>query len=204
MRPRFLDSLDSRPTGQDHVEIVASPATMSARDSTSPYALGSTDTEHERLIRQAVYLAPLTERLFHEAGVGPGQRVLDLGSGVGDVAMLAARLVGPAGEVVGVERDSRSIVRARTRVSAAGFTNVSFTENDVSEVRTSKLFDAAVGRSILQFVSDPVAVLRCLSRLIRPGGVLVFQEVSYAPFLALSARLPLWSETATLIHQVLC
>ena len=77
---------------------------MSARDFTSPYALGSTDTEHERLIRQAVYLAPLTERLFQEAGIGPGQRVLDLGSGVGDVAMLAARLVGPSGEVVGVER----------------------------------------------------------------------------------------------------
>ena len=177
---------------------------MSARDSTSPYALGSTDTEHERLIRQAVYLAPLTERLFHEAGIGPGQRVLDLGSGVGDVAMLAARLVGPAGEVVGIERDSRSIVRARMRVSAAGLSNVSFTESDVSEVRSSKPFDAAVGRFILQFVSDPVAVLRCLCRLIRPGGVLVFQEVSYAPFLALSARLPLWSATATLIHQALC
>jgi len=77
---------------------------MSGRDSTSPYALGSTDTEHERLIRQAAYLAPLMEQLFHEAGIGPGQRVLDLGSGVGDVAMLAARLVGPSGEVVGVER----------------------------------------------------------------------------------------------------
>src|SRR5215469_10859644 len=170
----------------------------------SEYALGSADAEHERLIRQAVHLDSSTERLFRDAGIGPGQRVLDLGSGVGDVAMLAARLVGPAGEVVGVERDSRSIVRARARVSAAGLTNVSFTESDVSEVRTSKLFDAAVGRFILQFVSDPVAVLRCLCRLIRPGGVLVFQEVSYGPFLALSARLPLWSATATLIHQVLC
>jgi hypothetical protein len=49
-------------------------------------------------------------------------------------------------------------------------TNVSFTESDVSEVRASKRFYAAVGRFILQFVSDPVAVLRCLSRLIRAGG----------------------------------
>jgi ubiquinone/menaquinone biosynthesis C-methylase UbiE len=96
---------------------------MSARDSASPYAFGSTDTEHDRLIRQAVYLAPLTERLFREAGIGPGQRVLDLGSGVGDVAMLAAKLVGPSGEVVGVERDLRSIVRASARVGAAGLTN---------------------------------------------------------------------------------
>ena len=52
---------------------------MTASSSTSDYALGSTDAEHERLILQAARLAPLTERLFREAGIGPGQRVLDLG-----------------------------------------------------------------------------------------------------------------------------
>jgi ubiquinone/menaquinone biosynthesis C-methylase UbiE len=52
------------------------------------YALGNTDAEHERLIRQAAILAPLTERFFRQAGIGLGQLVLDLGSGVGDVAML--------------------------------------------------------------------------------------------------------------------
>ena len=66
----------------------------------SDYLLGSSDREHERLIRQAVRIAPLTERLLREAGIGPGQRVLDVGSSVGDVAMLAARLVGSAEEVV--------------------------------------------------------------------------------------------------------
>jgi len=55
------------------------------------YALGSTAAEHARLIRQAAGLAPVTERLFREAGIGAGHRVLDLGSGVGDVAILAAR-----------------------------------------------------------------------------------------------------------------
>src|SRR5438876_12397353 len=68
--------------------------------SPTSYVLGYTNSEHERLIQQAARLAPLTERLFREAGIGPGQRVLDLGSGVGDVAMLAARLVSPSGEVV--------------------------------------------------------------------------------------------------------
>ena len=77
----------------------------------SPYALGSTDAEHERLIRQATRLAPYTERFFREAGISTGQRVLDIGSGVGDVAMLAAGLVGPSGEVLGVERDARSIAK---------------------------------------------------------------------------------------------
>jgi len=174
---------------------------MTASGPTADYALGSTDTEHERLIRQAGYLNPLTERLFREAGIGPAQRVLDIGSGVGDVAMLAARLVGPSGEVVGIERDSRSIARARTRVSEAGLRNVSFMECDVSQPPRGRLFDAAVGRFILQFVSDPAAVLRRISEMVRPGGVLVFQEVSYAPLLALSSHLPLWSACVAVARE---
>jgi Methylase involved in ubiquinone/menaquinone biosynthesis len=90
---------------------------VTAKRSRSSYALGSTDAEHDRLIRQAKWLAAHTERLFREAGMGPGQRVLDVGSGVGDVAMLVSRIVGPSGEVVGIERDARSIERARARRS---------------------------------------------------------------------------------------
>src|SRR5258708_29335948 len=99
---------------------------MSTNDLTPHYALGSTDAEHQRLIRQAALLAPLSERFFREACVGPGQRILELGSGVGDVAMLAARLVGPSGEIVGVERDARSVTRTRIRVAEAALRNVNF------------------------------------------------------------------------------
>src|SRR5436309_703577 len=53
---------------------------MSTSNPISHYALGNTDAEHERLIRQAMILAPLTERFFRQAGIGPGQRVLPLGS----------------------------------------------------------------------------------------------------------------------------
>src|SRR4029077_19830530 len=98
------------------------------------YALGYTNAEHERLTRQAALIAPITERLFREAGIGLGQRVLDIGSGVGDVAMLAARLVGPSGKVVGVERDPKSIAKARARVAAEGLRNVSFTQADLSQI----------------------------------------------------------------------
>src|SRR5579859_1892963 len=73
------------------------PCCMTANNLTSQYALGSTEAEHKRLIRQAAWLTVHTERLFREAGIGPGQRVLDLGSGVGDVSLIAARLVGPSG-----------------------------------------------------------------------------------------------------------
>jgi ubiquinone/menaquinone biosynthesis C-methylase UbiE len=61
----------------------------------SSYVFGAASAEHDRLIRQAAIWDPFTERLFRDGGIGPGQRVLDIGSGVGDVALLAARLVGP-------------------------------------------------------------------------------------------------------------
>ena len=166
------------------------------------YILGSSDAEHERLIRQAIRLAPITERFFREAGIGPGQRVLDLGSGVGDVAMLVARLVGPSGEVVGIERDARSVNRARRRVADAGMTTVTFVQADIANFSSQSRFDAAVGRYILQFLPDPVAALRSLAQTVRPGGVIAFQENSWAPMLALSAHLPLWSAAVTLLHEV--
>ncbi|MBC5806507.1 MAG: methylase [Candidatus Eremiobacter antarcticus] len=165
------------------------------------YLLGNTDEEHQRLIRQAKRIAPITESFFREAGIGPGQRVLDLGSGVGDVAMLAAKLVGPSGEVVGVERDTRSIARAIRRAADAGYHNVTFRQTDVAQISSYKPFDAVVGRYILQFLPDPVGVVRSLSKLLNPGGVVAFQEPCWVPFLQLCRDLPLWSAGASLIYE---
>lgn len=176
---------------------------MSTPTGTDAYALGSNAAEHERLIRQAALLAPCTERVFRDSGIGPGNRVLELGSGVGDVAMLVARLVGPTGEVVGVERDEPSIATARARVTAAGLRNVSFIRSDVRELTGEKPFDAVVGRFILEFIPDPVHALRVVSQLVRPGGIVAFQEPSYIPFLALSSRLTLWSSVASMIHETI-
>ncbi len=176
---------------------------MTTTNPSLQYALGSTNAEHQRLIRQAARLAPFTERFFRDAGIGPGQRVLDIGSGVGDLAMLAAKLVGPSGEVVGVERDAGTIARARARVAEASLHNVTFTQSDVSQIPSSKPFDAVVGRFILMFLPDPLAALRSLSQLVRPGGVVAFHELSWAPFLLLAARLPLWSAGVSLIHETL-
>ena len=181
--------------------MVICTAKMTEDNPTSQYALGSTDVEHERLIRQARWLAAHTERLFREAGIGPGRRVLDLGSGVGDVALIAAQMVGPTGEVVGIERDPRSIARAEARLAEAGLRNVKFTQSDATEIPGDGPFDAAVGRYILMFLPDPISVLRSLSHLVRPGGILAFQEPCWKSFLEQSARLPLWSSAASLLVE---
>jgi SAM-dependent methyltransferase len=176
---------------------------MRTSRSATDYALGYTDAEQTRLIRQAMLIAPHTERLFREAGIGVGHRVLDLGSGMGDVSMLVAGLVGASGEVVGIERDPTSIERAQARVAAAGLRNVSFLNADVNNIVTDRPFDAAVGRFILMFLPDPIFVLRSVSRLVRPGGVLAFQEPSWIPMLALGDRLPLWSCVLRSIHETI-
>ena len=62
-------------------------------------------------------------------------------------------------------------------------------------------FDAAVGRFILMYLPDPVSVLQSVVRFVRPGGVIAFQEPSWAPMLALGAGLPLWSQVRHLIHE---
>ena len=176
---------------------------MTTSQATADYALGYTDAEQERLIRQATLIAPHTERLFREAGIGVGHRVLDLGSGMGDVSMLVAGLVGASGEVVGIERDATSIERAQARVAAAGLRNVSFLNADVNNIVTDRPFDAVVGRYILMFLPDPTSVLRSVFRLVRPGGVLAFQEPSWIPMLALGDRLPLWSCVLRSIHETI-
>jgi 2-polyprenyl-3-methyl-5-hydroxy-6-metoxy-1,4-benzoquinol methylase len=176
---------------------------MTTKRPAADYALGYTDAEQERLIRQAALIAPYTERLFREAGIIPGHRVLDLGSGMGDVSMLVAQLVGDSGEVVGIERDATSIERAQARVAAAGLRNVSFLNTDVNKIAIDRPFDAVVGRFILMFLPDPVSVLRSVSRLVRPGGVIAFQEPSWIPMLALGDRLPLWSCVLRSIHETI-
>ena len=128
------------------------------------YLLGTSDAEYQRLIRQAFRFAPVTERFFQDAGNRVGQRVLDIGAGVGNVAMLLARLVGPSGEVVGIERDARSISRARVRANEAGLHNVTFVQNDIAHFSTDVMFDGAVGRLILQFL--PKAEARAVEELL--------------------------------------
>jgi SAM-dependent methyltransferase len=172
---------------------------MAALTDTNEYALGSDEAEHARLIRQAAWLAAHTERFFRAAGISSGQRVLDLGSGVGDVSLIAGRLVGSGGEVLGAERDPRAVARATARVRDLRLKNVRFAQVDIAALPIEQPFDAAVGRYILMFLRDPAAVLRSASKIVRPGGVIAFQEPCWRSFLQACEGLPLWRTGAALM-----
>src|SRR5262249_52062661 len=145
----------------------------------SDYVLGHNDREQLRLIRQARILAPFTDSFLRAAGIVSGMRVLDIGCGMGDVTMLAAQLVGPTGSVVSIDQDSASIETARRRVSAIGMENIKFHQADLLTFGDDELFDAIISRLVLEFVPDTTAALKRLRILLRPGGIMAFQEPSW-------------------------
>jgi 2-polyprenyl-3-methyl-5-hydroxy-6-metoxy-1,4-benzoquinol methylase len=143
------------------------------------YALGHAEQELRRLATQARLIDPFTRHFLIMAGIGHGMRVLDVGSGAGDVAMLAANLVGSAGEIVGCDPAAAAVDTARARVLAKSLSNVSFREGDPANMEFEKPFDAIMGRYVLQFMPDPVVALRKLVRHLRPGGIVVFHELDW-------------------------
>jgi ubiquinone/menaquinone biosynthesis C-methylase UbiE len=145
-------------------------------DDANDYILGHSDRELERLRRQAQLVNPITRQYLIEAGIASGMSVLDIGSGAGDVAFLAADLVGQSGKVVGVDRSHDALALARSRAMERSPANVSFHESQLSAMAFDQLFDAAIGRYVLCFQADPVALLQKITRLVRPGGIVLFHE----------------------------
>jgi SAM-dependent methyltransferase len=144
------------------------------------YVLGHADKELQRLTMQSRLFEPFTAQLFRDAGLAPGMRVLDVGSGSGDVAFLAARMVGPSGQVVGLDRSAVAVATASRRALARELSNTRFVVGDVSTMTFAEPFDAVVGRFVLLFCPEPVAVLRQVVGHVRVGGVIVFQEPDWA------------------------
>lgn len=140
------------------------------------YAPGRTEAETGRLIRQHQLYGPLTRQFLIGSGITAGMKVLDVGCGAGDVALLLADLVGPQGQVLGLDTNADILDTARERVRAAGWTTVTFREGSLPQPDVAGEFDAVVGRWVLMYVPDPAALLRDARAALRPGGIVAFQE----------------------------
>ena len=150
---------------------------MKAAD--TAYVLGHSERELARLNRQAQLIDPITRRFLDSAGIQPGMRVLDVGSGAGDVVFLLADLVGPAGEVVGTDRSPDAVATAKRRAAERSIGNVSWREGDPTEMTFERPFDALVGRYVLLFQREPAAMVRRLARNVRGGGLVFFHEPDF-------------------------
>ncbi|MBT8337936.1 MAG: class I SAM-dependent methyltransferase [Gemmatimonadetes bacterium] len=187
----------------EHSDHVASAAPRPASDD---YVLGRSPRELDRLDRQGALYRPFTRELLLAAGIGLGDRVLDLGSGSGDVSFLAHELVAPLGadepgEVVGVELDAATAEAARARAERRGFDRVRFRVAPLDAHLDEPPFDAIVGRFILMHQRDPAAALRRALIHARPGAAVAFLESSMTslidgvhsrPFSGLYERIVRW------------
>jgi SAM-dependent methyltransferase len=144
------------------------------------YVLGHSEQELERIGTQARRYEAFTRQVFQMAGIGSGMRVLDVGSGAGDVAFLAAELVGSTGSVIGTDKVQTAVALAYARLSSKGLRNVSFREGDPTEMVFERPFDAIVGRLILMHCGDAPAMLRKLAGQVQPGGLMVFVEPAWS------------------------
>jgi SAM-dependent methyltransferase len=138
------------------------------------YALGHNTQELERLDRQGEALAGITRQALRLAGLHRGMRVLDMGTGTGQVARIAAELVGPDGMVTAVDASPDALAWAGSvRHDGAPIT---YTEGDVASYAPSEPVDAVVARLVLPYQGDPVGVVRHWLDCLRPGGLLLCLE----------------------------
>ncbi len=126
----------------------------------------------------------------------PGMSLLDVGSGPGTITADLAGLVAP-GRVTALETSERVLQYTRDEVAARGVSTVDFIVGDVLALDfPAGSFDVVHAHQVLQHVADPVAALREMIRVTRPGGVVAARDGDYGGFIwhPASPGLDRWNE----------
>lgn len=144
----------------------------------SSYIIEGGETGRARLSVLAEAMAPCTGSLLDGAGPWDGRRVLDAGCGAGDVSRELAARVGPSGAVLGIDGDAVKIAAARE--AAAGLANLAFEIGDAIAPDGGAALDAVYARFLLSHLTDPDGALASLASRLRPGGLLIVEDVDFA------------------------
>ena len=145
------------------------------------YVLGRTLEEHQRLRGQAEIWEATTRRILQEIGLRRGMSCLDVGCGPGDVMQLMGRIVGPSGQVTGLDIDGELGFQATEELNATNVSHFRFVEGNIEEIDRigDEWFDLTFARVVLIHLDDPIATLRKMYDWTRPGGLILVQEFDF-------------------------
>ena len=130
-----------------------------------------------RLLMLDDIYAPAGKRGLLKAGLRPGMLVADFGCGVGAMTRNLAGLVGPYGHATGIDLHQPQLVEAGNLCAGCGLSNISFWKADACDTGLSEnMFDLVYCRFLLIHVPDPVACLREMKRVLKPGGIIFAED----------------------------
>jgi ubiquinone/menaquinone biosynthesis C-methylase UbiE len=139
-----------------------------------------THGHHESVLRSHTWRTAENSAAYLLPHLTPGLALLDVGCGPGTITADLAETVAP-GRVVGLDRSEEPLGPARHEAEERGLTNLSYVVGDVYALDfPDAAFDVVHAHQVLQHLVDPVAALREMARVTRPGGVIAVRDADYA------------------------
>jgi SAM-dependent methyltransferase len=146
---------------------------------------GSGPSNYQQFLVPAMF-DPFAKTLMEQAGVEPGDRVLDIACGTGAASRAAARAAGPDGSVTGVDLGEPTLAVARSFEPEQGAAPIEFLQADATQLPVEdSSYDVAICQQGLQFFPDKPAALTEMRRALKPGGrlaIATWTGVEHNPF----------------------